>query len=86
MITCTFVGTNQYDLDLKKKIDEAVKTIISKGDEIEFLLYRRIEVFYQLCFMAVLRAKHLFPHKKIPMTLIVEQGKTEDGLRMIKLR
>lgn len=86
MLTCAFVGTNQYDLDLKEKIQAAVKSIIEKNDEVEFLFYRRTEDFYLLCFMAVLKAKQMFPRKKITMTLIVEQGKTEDCFLMTKLR
>lgn len=78
MITCTFIGADQYDLDLYEKIEAAVKDMVSKADEIEFLFYRRTEIFYHLCFWAVLKAKSLFPHKKIIMTLIMKNHDSKE--------
>lgn len=74
MITCTFVGTARYDLDLGERIQAALKLVISKGENIEFFFYRKTEEFYHICLFEVLKAKHLYPRKKITVTLFVKEG------------
>lgn len=80
MTTCTFVGSEVYDLDLYERLQGAVEEAVREAEEVEFLFYRRGAAFSHLCYMAALRAKRLYPRKKISLTLLVRAGeaKTED--------
>lgn len=80
MTTCTFIGSNQYDLNLYERIQIAVKDIVSKENEIEFLFYRRTMKFYHFCFLAVLKMKHQFPNKSITLTLFTNDIKEENPI------
>lgn len=85
MITCTFIGSKQYDFNLYDKIQEAVENLISKDNEIEFLFYRKTLKFYQFCFLAVLKSKYQFPNKKITLTLITDDIEEEKLLEINSL-
>ena len=77
VVKCTFIGTRQYDLDLYGKIQAAVKKVLSKGEETEFLFYQTTGEFHALCFAALLEAKPRYPNKKVTAALVGRQGVKE---------
>lgn len=81
MITCMFIGSYVYDLNLYEKLQTAVGNVIAKDNAIEFLFSRRSIEFYYLSFWVVLKSKCQFPNKKITMTLITKDNYEENLLQ-----
>lgn len=50
MTTCTFVGSEVYDLDLYERLQGAVEEAVREAEEVEFLFYRRGAAFSHLCY------------------------------------
>lgn len=73
MAVCSFIGHEEvYDADIGSRVQLAINQIVENQDSVEFLIYPHGE-FYNICLLAVLRARTYQP-QKVTITLVVQEG------------
>lgn len=84
MAVCTFLGhRGAYDHDIYQRLLNAVQQVVSKNDEVEFLIGAR-GTFYELSLLAAFHIKQHFPKKKITVTVVVIPEEREKVITALK--